>query len=213
MKKIAFLVVTSSLFLAGCPKHEVIPAPTPKVDLKSRFVGEINGTDVEWTQNVDGYYLNPTKTKVINSGSTLSTAVYSSEMMSDTEGKADIRVSLGLLSWDATIEEDPTLAIFNSYFKSLTQKPMKAGADGGFEVVYTDATGKVRKSDPTRPNSPTYYLEFFQNSQVSDASGDYAKFKCSSTSAFYVYYRRPVVDTIVDSILINIGEFTGWFKR
>jgi hypothetical protein len=33
MKKVIALFVFGSLFLAGCPKHEIIPAPTPKVEL------------------------------------------------------------------------------------------------------------------------------------------------------------------------------------
>ena len=82
MKKVIALFAFGSVFLAGCPKHEIIPAPTPKVELESHFIGIVNGTQIELTQNVDGYYLDATKTKLIQPSPTPSTATYYANMKS-----------------------------------------------------------------------------------------------------------------------------------
>ena len=54
-----FLGFVATIFLGfmmnSCIKHEVIPPPIATVDLNSSFEAVINGTDVEWTQNVEGY--------------------------------------------------------------------------------------------------------------------------------------------------------------
>ena len=47
-----FLVI---LFSSSCIEHEVIPPPVNTVDLNCYFVGFVNGTQVEFTQNVQGY--------------------------------------------------------------------------------------------------------------------------------------------------------------
>ena len=52
---------TISLFLAlsmtffSCIEHEVIPPPVNTVDLNAAFIGFVNGTQIEFTQNVLGY--------------------------------------------------------------------------------------------------------------------------------------------------------------
>ena len=43
------------LFTTSCIEHEVIPPPVNTVDLNCYFVGFVNGTQVEFTQNVQGY--------------------------------------------------------------------------------------------------------------------------------------------------------------
>ena len=49
------LLLFAGLLFSACIDHEVIPAPENTVDLNSAFVGYVNGTQVEFTQNVNGY--------------------------------------------------------------------------------------------------------------------------------------------------------------
>ena len=51
------------LMLSACIKHEVIPPPVPMVDLEADFIGNIQGTDVEYTQHVLGYDNQSSKAK------------------------------------------------------------------------------------------------------------------------------------------------------
>ena len=106
MKKVIALFVFGSLFLAGCPKHEIIPAPTPKVELESNFIGTVNGSQVELTENVDGYYLDATKTKLIQPSPTPSTATYYANMKS-SNSLISIRVGLGVVQFDGSASSDP----------------------------------------------------------------------------------------------------------
>ena len=56
MYKITILTIGVFIFLStSCTKHEIIPAPTPKVDLLAHFEGIIGGQFIEYTENVDGY--------------------------------------------------------------------------------------------------------------------------------------------------------------
>src|SRR6187551_1861302 len=98
MKKVIALFAFGSLFLAGCPKHEIIPAPTPKVELESSFIGIVNGSQLELTQNVGGYYLEATKTKYILPSPTPSKAAYYANMKS-SESLVSIRIGLGSISF------------------------------------------------------------------------------------------------------------------
>ena len=51
----SFLFILVVLFTTSCIEHEVIPPPVNTVDLNCHFVGFVNGTQVEFTQNVQGY--------------------------------------------------------------------------------------------------------------------------------------------------------------
>ena len=79
--------------LASCVKHEIIPAPEPKVELVCQFIGSIDNTNVEWNQNVSGFYLESSKSKVVPP-SGLSTAVYYSEIKS-SENLSAMRLNIG----------------------------------------------------------------------------------------------------------------------
>ena len=213
MKKVIALFVFGSVFLAGCPKHEIIPAPTPKVELESSFIGIVNGSQLELTQNVDGYYLDATKTKYIQPSPTPSLATYYANMKS-SNGLVSIRVGLGSLQFDGSASSDPSLTAFNSFFTSNTNPVYATGAANGFEVVYRDGSGNVWTSDASQPGQT---VEFTGIVQKSDGSGDYSKFTCTFTCNVY----RDVPDTstpdpndsITLSLAINNGILKGWFKR
>ena len=214
MKKVIALFVFGSVFLAGCPKHEIIPAPTPKVELESNFIGTINGSQIELTQNVDGYYLDATKTKLIQPSPTPSTATYYANMKS-SNGLVSIRVGLGTLQFDGSASSDPSLSAFNSYFTSVTEPLYSDMAAAGFEVVYRDGSGNIWTSDEASPIPQD--VIFTGITQESDGSGDYSKFTC--TFDCVVYRDTPDLttpdpnDMITLSMPITNAVFKGWFRR
>lgn len=213
MKKIIPLFVFGSVFLAGCPKHEIIPAPTPKVELESSFIGLVNGSQLELTQNVDGYYLDATKTKFIQPSPTPSLATYYANMKSSNT-LVSIRVSLGSIQFDGSANSDPSLSVFNNFFTTTTTPVYSANAMNGFEVVYRDGSGNVWTSDPAATPQDVVFTGIVQES---DGSGDYSKFTCTFNCNVY----RDVPDTSTpnpnDSITISLpiqnGVLKGWFKR
>ncbi len=213
MKKVIALFVFGSVFLAGCPKHEIIPAPTPKVELESSFIGIVNGSQLELTQNVDGYYLDATKTKYIQPSPTPSLATYYANMKSSNT-LVSIRVGLGSLQFDGSASSDPSLTAFNNFFTSNTNPVYATGAANGFEVVYRDGSGNVWTSDATQPGQTVVFTGIVQES---DGSGDYSKFTCTFECNVY----RDVPDTstpdpndsITLSLAIEDAVLKGWFKR
>lgn len=210
MKRIAFLVFTASLILTGCPKHEIIPKPTVKVDLKARFAGQINSTDVEWTDGVNGYSLVDNTELVVKKSPDTSFATYAVSMQSTDAELPKLEIRLGKLAWDAGSTSTPTLALFTDFFKTNVTPTYQLGGNNGFEVIYTDETGRLWKSNPAEIGSNK--VEFFNLSQESDASGDYMKFKCQfSCNVFRV--PKTANDTIIATKPILDAEFTGWFKR
>ena len=214
MKRTILLLALGSFFLTGCPKHEIIPAPVPHVTLTSKFIGTINGAPVELTQDVDGYYLDANKTKVILPSPTPSYAIYSADMKS-AQSLVSIKVSLGSVVFDGGVSQDPAVEVWNAFFQSNASPnnpPYTAGAMNGFEVVYRDGTGAVWTSDTSGPN-----VAFTNIVQESDATGDYSKFVCT----FDCTVSRVVPDTstpdpndtITLSLPITGATFTAYFKR
>ncbi|AEA43070.1 hypothetical protein [Fluviicola taffensis] len=214
MKKIIALFAFGSLFLAGCPKHEIIPAPTPRVDLESSFIGLINGTQVELTQNVGGYYLDVSKSKYILPSPTPSRATYFADMKSP-EDLLSIRIGLGAALFDGgSSGGDPSLSVFNTFFTSTTTPTYSDNGTNGFDVTYRDGNGGVWKSDETSTPQDAIFTGIVQES---DGSGDYSKFTCTFNCIVY----RDILDVSTpdpnDSITLSLpiqnAVFKGWFQR
>jgi hypothetical protein len=210
MKNLKFKVAvlfSAGLLLGSCIEHEVIPAPIPTVDLKCSFVGTINGTGVELTQNVLGYNCLTEKTKIILPSPSWSSAVYFSEMASTQQSLA-VKIGLGSVFWDAATVNDPTLAQFNSFLQSATTPNYSTNGEAGFEVSYRDNTGKIWTS---KQNSVNPQSAVFSNIlQESDNNGDYSKFTC--TFSCYVYHYDVVAEAL-DSVKIENAIYKAWFKR
>ncbi len=209
MKKVILFLALGSFILTGCPDHEIIPAPEPKVELDATFVGTINGTPVELTKKVNGYYLDATKTKVILPSPTPSYAVYSAEMKSG-QSLVAIKISLGSVTFDGGVSQDPALEVFNNFMLTNTLPTYATGASSGFEVVYRDAMGDVWTSDPA---STPQDVEFTNIVQESDASGDYSKFTCTFNCTVYRTYTDSMGNPVTVSLPIQDAVFTAYFKR
>lgn len=210
MKNLKFKVaglLSAGLILSSCIEHEVIPAPVPVVDLKCSFVGVINGTTVELTQNVLGYYCYTEKSKFIAPPPTLSSAVYSSEM-SSSQTQTAIKVRMGSVFWDATTVNDPTLTIFNDFFLNNLNPTFSNDASSGIEIQYRDGAGKVWTS---KANSVNAQNAVFSNiKQESDANGDYSQYSLNFNC--YVYHFDVGLGEL-DSLPIQNAVLKAWFKR
>ncbi len=210
IKFITFTIIT--LFtVISCIKHEVIPAPTPKVTLTSKFSGIVNGIPVEINEGVSGYTCVPTQDKNLLTSPILSSAIFYAEMFSTSEKKA-FRIGLGKAFWDASVSSEPSLDVFNEFFitPSNVLPTYKDDCAQGFNVRYTDASGTIYTS---RDSSTQFQNVKFTNiSQESDPTGDYSKFIC--TFNCYVYYSSgPNPPVGLDSIKIQNGQLKGWFKK
>lgn len=200
-------ILLAMIGLGSCIEHEVIPAPVPMVELNCHFQGIINGTNVEFTENVLGYSCSAEKAKILLPTPAYSSAVYYSEI-SSTQSSVAVKVGLGSVMWDASTTSDPTLTLFNNFHMNTTLPVFSNSGTNGFEVTYTDGLGKEWVSEETSVN---YQDVIFSNIiQESDSSGDYSKFVCNFDC--YVY-RTNDVTLLLDSLRIQAAEFEGWFKR
>lgn len=201
------LILFSGLTLGSCIEHEIIPAPEPVVDLECHFQGFVNGTDVELTQNVNGYDCNPSKEKIILPAPQFSSAVYYSQMSSGTS-PVFVKIGLGSVLWDASTVSDPTLSLFNNFFLNNLTPAYSNNAISGFEVEYRDPAGKVWASHDNSVNAQN--VTFSAIKQESDSNGDYSMFSCSFNC--YVY-NQDAVTLLWDSLHIQNAVYEGWFKR
>ena len=93
------LITAITLLLPSCIEHEVIPAPVNTVDLNAAFIGFVNGTQVEFTQNVLGYGAESLNAEDINPAPTPSHMTYGTKIKSIYQNQA-IRLKFGTLDWD-----------------------------------------------------------------------------------------------------------------
>lgn len=203
----ALIAVTS------CNKREIIPAPEPVVELKNHFYGKFNSSEVELTQNVNGYVGSSDLDLIVNSN-TLDSAIYISTM-SSTSANQLVKISHGSLLFDWGTSERPTLASFESFFKAAPNLQPSFSIRGlnGFSFTYVDAAGKEWKSNETHA-----YLDenvtYLSTSKESDTSGDYMKFKVEfETYIYHTYFH--LIDSVyyTDSMLVTDAVYTGWYKR
>lgn len=214
MKRGAILLGLTGLLLSSCIEHEVIPAPVPEVDLNAHFYGVINGVEVELTENVLSYRNESTKAKIILPPPSFSSAVYYSEMLS-SQVSTSVKVGLGSVNWDASLDVEPGLSSFNGFFIANNLPDYSNDGTTGFEVTYTDGTNREWKSNHN--NGFIKDVEFTGIVQESDESGDYSLFTCHfnchaySINADSLALTPPVLHT--DSISIENAVYQGWFKR
>ncbi|MFN5416180.1 MAG: hypothetical protein ACK5B9_03925 [Flavobacteriia bacterium] len=206
----SFAILLGSLFVA-CNKHEVVPPPADIVDLEVHFTGNVNGTYVEYTDDVDGFNGETSEAQYVLTSPQLSTVSYYCNMTSNLINRS-LKVGLGSIYWDAGAIEKPLVEDFNSFFtskKDVTTIPYTTGAVDGFEVIYTDNFNNVWTSSETSVNPQSVLFTAIEND--SDNTGDYSKF----TVEFSCYLYRTVTlnPLVIDSIRIDNGVLDGWFKR
>ncbi|MEY3741854.1 MAG: hypothetical protein EB003_00325 [Flavobacteriia bacterium] len=214
LTRFAFLATLLLLISSACIEHEVIPPPNNKVDLNASFVGYINGTQVELTQNVNNYLGFALDTQIVNVAPVMSKVIYSFGMAS-TANPQNISLSFGSLEWDATGSATPTLPMFNDFHMTNSGNPvpfkdvatLATNSINGVQVSYTDNTGKFWISRETDPGQTANFTIL---KQASDGSGDYSLFEV--TFSCKVWYVDPQTSA-EESIQINNAKLRGWFKR
>ena len=209
LKSYTFLLSVGLLFSA-CIKHEVIPPPVNTVDLNSSFVGFINGTQVEFTQNVNGYQATENNAEDINPAPTPSHMTYGSKIRSSNFNYAQaISVKFGTLDWDVSQNDYPTVSMFNDWLNNWSNAPISFSDQGlsGIEIEYTDINGDEwisRESDPGQ--TATFVIQ----KQESDNTGDYSFFECTFSCLVWRYNTQTELD---ESLNIENGKITSWFKK
>lgn len=203
MKKIFFLYALPVILMYSCIKHEIIPAPEKKVELKAYFKGYIDSTDVDWRQNINDYACEATNSRnVTQDPGKKSSAIFYAEMISPSV-KGSIRLGIGSIYWNGIIN-NPTKEIFNTFMLNHTTPKYSTGAVDGVEIRFTDNFGKQWFSDSTSTD-----IEFTSMSPESDLTNDYMKFQVS----FSCFVYRQIDEKTKDSIEIKSGVFKGWFQR
>jgi hypothetical protein len=207
LKPLTFIVSISLLFSA-CIEHEVIPPPVNTVDLNCAFVGFVNGTQVEFTQNVNGYGAVSMNTEDINPSPTPSHITYGSKIKSIFNDQA-IRVKFGTLDWDVSQNSYPTVSMFNDWLNVWANTPVSFSDQGlnGIEIEYTDNNGV---SWVSRESDPGQTATFVIKNQESDNTGDYSLFEC--TFSCLVWRINPQTN-LNESVNIENGKITSWFKK
>ncbi len=211
MKKVGLLFV-GFVFLFSCQKHEIIPAPEPKVDLVCSFQGLVGGQYIEYTQNVDGYYGMSELTAQTGGG--ITNVQYHFSMLSPNV-LTSVGIGCGSITWNnATGITKPALTLFNSFFDGIHQSPSfdySNQALNGFEVVYKGVNGSVYYSDENSVNVQN--VTFNTLSKESDKTGDYVLFSCDFDCYVYHNYIDPNGNPAKDSLKIEQATFKGWFQR
>lgn len=211
---VIFIFSAIALNMSSCIKHEVIPAPVNTVDLNASFIGYINGTQVEFTQNVDGYKGFADKDAYVYASPVLSKVIYSSTLKSAYSSQA-IEVNLGALDWDAAANSEPTLTMFNDFHSTNSgiALPFKDYSTlvnnnlDGIEVEYTDKNGVLWKSKESDPGQTATFTVI---KQASDNTGDYSLFECTFSCKVWTYDVQLAQDI---SININNAIVRAWYKK
>lgn len=205
--KITASIAAISMVLLACNKHEIIPAPIAKADLETHFIGTIGNSEIELTENVNGYTGSSSADFNISAGGADS-AVYYSTFSSNTSSLS-ITVGHGSIEYDSGTSSTPTLSVFNNFFNNNLTPIFSVNGVNGFTVTYVDSQNKTWQSnqDHLLPGESVAYTNV---SQESDNTGDYSKF----TVTFNTYvYRFNLVTGLTDQLLITDAVFKGWYKR
>lgn len=206
--KITIVAALTLVFaISSCIKHEVIPAPLPMVELSCHFNGIINGSNIELTENVSGYYCETSEAKILLPSPNLSSASYFSEMLSSLN-PLSVKIALGSALWDAATAIDPSVSTYNAFHASNLTPNFSSAGGAGFEFYFRDGTGVTWTSNPSSVNFQD--VVFSNIIQESDTSGDYSKFKCNFDC--YVYH-TDAVTLVLDSLQVQSAQYEAWFKR
>lgn len=206
LKSVAVLSLGIAFF--SCNKREIIPAPTSKVDLKSHFYGKINGTNIELTQNVNGYAGTSGVDLIVNAN-TLDSAIYHSKF-SSSNSLQQVNIAHGSIVFDANASERPSVSTFESFYLSGPNlvPSFSVNGLGGISFSFTDGSGKEWKSKTIGT------AQYTKMGVESDENGDYAKFRVEfDTRVYYSYLDVPTQTTITDSMEVVDAVYTGWYKR
>ena len=191
--------------LASCIEHEVIPPPKPEVDLTASFSGQLEGSNYELIQDVNGYYCEATQAKEILPTPQPSTVTYYSAIKSDSQLDF-IQIGIGKLNFNADNSIDPSVEQFTSFFNSNTSPDYSLDAESGVEIVFRDGQGNVWRS--MEGTGEPQDFQFTSLTQESDENGDYMKFTAQFNVSLFDDIQNPT-----DTIVFENAIFEGYFQK
>lgn len=205
-------IVSLTIGLANCDRHEVIPAPLPVVEYDCSFSGIANDTtNILLSDGIDGYKCLSSSTKVIDNGAGNSSAVFDMEIFSEVAGEAEAAtIKHGTVEWN-TSGNTPDLETFENEYNETTY-PFSANGDNGVEITYIDNSGNEWISDTLYNNyaisDSANSFEYTKITQESDTL-DYLLFEASFNCVFFR------VNTTNDTLRMQIkdGRFKGRYTR
>lgn len=190
--------------LASCVEHEVIPPPKPEVELNASFTSQLEGSDYELIQDVNGYYCDPTQAKEILPTPQPSTVTYYSAIRSDSQIDF-IQIGVGKLNFNADNSINPSVEQFTSFFNSNTAPLYSTDAEDGVEIVFRDGQGNVWRS--MEGTGEPQDFQFTSLVQESDEEGDYMKFTAQFNVSLFDDLQNPT-----DTVVFENAIFEGYFK-
>lgn len=212
MKKIFVIaLIFSGLMLVQCKKPESIPAPSSSADLKLHFEGIINGSDVEWTKNVEGYKGVSRLQLTDQIGTNLKDLAYYFGMFSDAKNSY-VEIGIGSLPQDPNLGTRPTITTMRNFLDNNMLPNYSDTARAGFEVLYKDELGRFYRSDETAPGT----IEYSDFVEKEDNNGQYIQFK-ATFSCIVKHWGKTVTTPLMDSVhataAIQNATLIGYYTR
>ncbi|HLV41040.1 MAG TPA: hypothetical protein VKY37_02085 [Brumimicrobium sp.] len=206
MRHLTGLSIILGLFVfSSCIKHEVIPAPTPEVNLPASFSGFLEGSSYEIIKDFNGYYCDATQAKELLPVPQPSKITYYSSIKSDQ--KMDfIQIGIGKLIFNTDNVIVPKLEAFTAFFNNNVNPTYKLGANSGVEIVFRDSQGGVWISDENSALPQDF--TFTSLVQESDENGDYMKFSARFNVSLVDNVTNPT-----DTVTFQNAVFEGYFQR
>lgn len=204
--KFFFLAATASGVLVSCVKHEVIPPPKPEVDLSTSFVADTNGTSISYVNDVDGFSVETTSFRELQSSPQLSSIIYFNTIRS-TNYSDLFKISVGRAFWDAVEGDLPSISQFKLFFEGMLTPNDPVYSDGalnGIMLEWRDSESNLWVSNENSPEPQTF--TFTSITQESDEEGDYIKFTADFSCWLYS------LDGL-DSVHFENGTYISYFKN
>lgn len=205
--KVQFSLILAAIMtiFSSCIEHEVIPPPKVTVELSCSFRALINGENYSIAGGTGTHTCLSTKAKELFPLPQPSTATYIATINSP-EVFDYIQIMIGKVLFNADLNTDPTIDQFRDFF-TLNQSPaFKTNGDGGVQIVHRDDLGRIWYS---RENDINFKSFIFTDLRYEDDDeAEYMKFTANFTCYLFNDIAVPT-----DSILVENGEYKGYFQR
>ena len=204
-----FTLILGLALLPSCIEHEVIPPPTPVVELECSFGGVFNGEEYSFSQFA-GIECEPAQEKLITPAPQASRVTYFSTIRGANVLDL-IQLNIGELLFQPTANSsNPTLNEFEAFFKSDTEPDFKADSKDGVEIVYRDESGRVWYSSPVDSLNEQFF-KFTSLELDSDENGDFMLFTANFSCNLYLYDEET--EEPIDTIAVENAVYRNHFKR
>lgn len=205
MKTRILLACITLIGAASCIKHEVIPAPKPKVDLTTVFSADTNGATISYKSGIDGYAVISDNYREIKGSPLMSTIIYYNTLKSDSKVE-QFKLSIGSAEWDAASGTFPPLENVSTFLSTSKTWVYSDGGTNGVELIWKDSDGVLWKTKDTSIATVPATFTLATVTQESDETGDYFKFQ--ATFDCYLYN-----NTLTDSVHFENGTYTSYIKN